>query len=114
EQKCVAEQICVTESSIWNWENNESQPALRFLPAVIRFLGYNPLPEGDALIEKFTSLRKSLGLTHELVAERLGVDESTIADWEQDRTTPTGPYRKLIQRFVETDGVFKVGTERDD
>ncbi|MGH9632865.1 MAG: helix-turn-helix domain-containing protein, partial [Bryobacteraceae bacterium] len=49
-QRDLAALIGVDKMSIWNWENNESRPALRYVPAVIRFLGYDPLPEiPDAL-----------------------------------------------------------------
>jgi DNA-binding transcriptional regulator YiaG len=43
-QRQVAEQFGVTTESVSNWEANLVQPQLRFMPAIIRFLGYNPLP----------------------------------------------------------------------
>jgi hypothetical protein len=30
--------------AITNWETNGAQPTLKYMPAIIRFLGYNPLP----------------------------------------------------------------------
>jgi DNA-binding XRE family transcriptional regulator len=44
-QKDVAEQIGVDKTSVFNWEANTSRPEIRYMPAIIRFLGYNPLPE---------------------------------------------------------------------
>jgi DNA-binding XRE family transcriptional regulator len=41
-QKQVAELLIVTECTIWNWENNYTQPTVHCLAKVIQFLGYIP------------------------------------------------------------------------
>jgi DNA-binding XRE family transcriptional regulator len=41
-QKVVAQKIGVGETSIYNWENNLTKPALRFIPKIVEFLGYVP------------------------------------------------------------------------
>jgi len=66
--------------------------------------GHNPLPEGGDLIEKFKRVRLSLGLTQEQLAQKLGIDESTIAGWERGENTPVGSYRTLVENFVAGDG----------
>jgi DNA-binding XRE family transcriptional regulator len=38
----VSHLIGVSEATITNWENNLTVPETRYLPAIIRFLGYNP------------------------------------------------------------------------
>ena len=43
-QRHVAEQIGVDEDTICRWENNETCPSVQHIPAIIGFLGYNPLP----------------------------------------------------------------------
>jgi len=35
----------VDPSTIWNWERGWSHPELRYLPAIIAFLGYDPRPK---------------------------------------------------------------------
>lgn len=40
-QKEVAEQLGVCEPSVYNWERNASSPEIRYMPAIIQFLGYN-------------------------------------------------------------------------
>ncbi len=39
-QKEVAQKIGVGESTIYNWENNLTKPALRYIPKIVKFLGY--------------------------------------------------------------------------
>jgi DNA-binding XRE family transcriptional regulator len=43
-QREVAVQLGVTETCLFNWEANISVPEIRYMPAIISFLGYNPLP----------------------------------------------------------------------
>ncbi len=43
-QKDVAEQLGVDKTSVFNWEANTATPEIRYMPAIIDFLGYNPLP----------------------------------------------------------------------
>ena len=105
-QKEVAEQLGVDTASIGNWESNEVQPMVHCLPGIIAFLGHNPLPEADDLISKFKRVRCTLGLTQEQLAQKLDIDESTIAGWERGENTPVGPYRKLIQYFVDGEGLL--------
>jgi transcriptional regulator with XRE-family HTH domain len=60
-QKDVADQLGVDTASIGNWESNETQPMVHCLPAILAFLGDNPLPEADDLIGKLKRLRGTLG-----------------------------------------------------
>jgi DNA-binding transcriptional regulator YiaG len=103
-QKQAAEQFGVDTASICNWESNTTAPELRYLPAIIRFLGYNPLPEAGDLIGKMKRIRSTLGLTQEQFAAKLGVDESTVAGRERGENTPVCTYRRLLEGFVAGDG----------
>ena len=105
-QKEVAEQLGVDTASICNWESNEVQPMVHCLPAILAFLGHNPLPEAVDLIGKLKRLRSTLGLAQEQLAQKLGIDESTIAGWERGDNTPVGAYRKLLENFMAVDGLL--------
>ena len=48
-QREVAAEIGVDASSVYNWENGRTEPELRHLPAIIRFLGYDPKVEARHL-----------------------------------------------------------------
>jgi len=73
-QKDVAEQLGVDKTSVFNWEANTSKPEIRYMPAIIRFLGYNPLPAANTLAEQLIRQRTSLGLLQKDAAGRIGVD----------------------------------------
>jgi DNA-binding XRE family transcriptional regulator len=76
-QREVAERIGVDKASIFNWESNKGIPETRFMPAIIRFFGYNPLPEATTLPERLVRRRVSTGMSLMEAARVLGVDPST-------------------------------------
>jgi transcriptional regulator with XRE-family HTH domain len=100
-QKQVADQIGVDEATITNWERNASSPAVRFIPAILQFLGYDPLPPAISFSECLATARRVLGLTQRKMAEKLGVDPGTVEDWEARRHKPTGRSWDLIGRVLE-------------
>jgi hypothetical protein len=55
----------VREPSIFHWEANNGTPEIRFMRAIIRFLGYNPLPEAKSLAEQLVRQRTTLELSRE-------------------------------------------------
>ncbi len=99
-QSQVAEQIGVNAMTINNWEGNKSLPAIRFIPAILRFLGYNPFPPPQTLPERLAAVRKALGLSQRNLAKSLGVDPGTLQGWEAGQHEPIGRNVKLIERFL--------------
>ena len=61
-QKEVAEQLGVNTTSVRSWEANIAEPEIRHTPAIIRFVGYNPLPTANTLAEQLVRQRTSPGL----------------------------------------------------
>ena len=59
-QKEVAERLGVEKTGIVNWECNRTIPEIQYMPAIIRFLGYNPLTKatgwGPWLVRQRTAL----------------------------------------------------------
>ena len=104
-QSQVADQIGVDVTTITNWESNRTAPAIRHIPSIIRFLGYNPFPAGHSLREKLTTARKALGLSQRKLAERLGVDESTLGGWETGRHRPAKKSSEIIQDLLRKPNV---------
>jgi site-specific DNA recombinase len=103
-QRQVAKQLDVNEATVHNWETNIAQPRLHFMPAIIRFLGYNPLPPptpggwGDRLV----SCRTALGVSQKELAGQLAVDPCTLARWERSEREPTGAFKARVSRFLNT------------
>jgi DNA-binding XRE family transcriptional regulator len=45
QQQEAAAVIGAHPGALENWEHGQSTPSIRFYPALIRFLGFNPLPD---------------------------------------------------------------------
>jgi DNA-binding transcriptional regulator YiaG len=99
-QSKVAEHIGVDTTTIHNWEGNKSVPAIRYIPAILRFLGYNPFPPALTLPERLATVRKMLGMSQRNLAEFLGVDPGTLQGWEAGQHEPIGRNVALIDRFL--------------
>ena len=99
-QSQVAAQIGVHELTICNWEGNESQPAVRCIPAIIRFLGYDPQKSASSFPEVLVVARRALGLSQRKLASRLGVDPATVQGWETGKRQPTGARMHEVKQIV--------------
>jgi len=69
---------------------------VRYMPAIIQFLGYNPLPTASSLPERLATARRALGLSQRKMAVKLGVDPATLMGWEAGRHHPTERSLDLI------------------
>ena len=74
------------------------------MPAIVEFLGYNPLPPGKNWAERFVRHRTFLGLSQKEAAARIGVDQGTLARWERGERIPKGHMLKLADRFLGYSG----------
>jgi transcriptional regulator with XRE-family HTH domain len=99
-QKDVGQRIGVSVSDVWNWENNRVIPAVKFIPAIIAFLGYNPAPQPADLTERLVWFRHGKGWTQKAFAKVLGVDPTTLARWERGERSPHGKYSALVSSFL--------------
>jgi site-specific DNA recombinase len=99
-QRNVAERIGVDKTSIHNWEANITQPGFAYMPAVIEFLGYNPLPPAKTWAERLVRGRTVLGLSQKEAAGKLGVDPSTLARWERGERKPAGTIAARAERLL--------------
>ncbi len=100
-QKQVADQIGVHELTIAGWEGNATVPEVRYMPAIIQFLGYNPIPAASSLADRLASARRALGLSQRKMAGKLGVDPATLMGWEAGRHKPTAKSLALIWRVLQ-------------
>jgi transcriptional regulator with XRE-family HTH domain len=108
-QKEVAEEIGVELTSVHNWESNRSVPEVRYMPAIIRFLGYNPLPDATGWGQRLIRQRTILGLSQKESARQLGVDPCTLARWERGEREPTGRFLSRVKGVLAVDAILAAG-----
>jgi len=70
------------------------------MPAIIQFLGYNPLPAASSLPERLATARRALGLSQRKMAGKLGVDPATLMGWEAGRHQPSPKKLALITNLL--------------
>ena len=83
-QKEAGRRIGVHGVTITNWELGNSEPGDRFIPALVGFLGYHPLPAAKSPGEQVRRARLSLGLSIRNLADLAGVDEASVSYIERD------------------------------
>jgi DNA-binding transcriptional regulator YiaG len=93
-------QIGMTESTVCNWEKGRTNPDVIYLPAIVRLLGYDPLPQPETFAKRVTWARTLLGLTAKACARRLGVDEATLWAWETGRREPEGRRQEAVEGLI--------------
>ena len=98
----AAARIGITKSTLWDWENNRSTPAIHTFPKVIAFLGYDPCPAPETEGERIAAKRRQLGLSRKGLARMLGIDQETVARWETDEPKGSQTKRRLlVKRLLE-------------
>jgi hypothetical protein len=75
-----------------NWEANTGTPRPQYFPAVIEFLGYNPLPTAKTWAERIVRGHTA----------QLQVDPSTLARWERGEREPEGEFAARAKRLLST------------
>lgn len=110
-QKEVAREIGVCQKTYEYWEQGRTaEPELRFYPAIIRFLGYDPTAsEATASIgERLRARRRTRGLSRKKAAALLGIDESTLWKWEErgEQARPARRVMRAVEEFLKDEGEF--------
>jgi len=67
------------------------------MPAIIRFLGYDPQPPAQSFPELVYRTRRSLGLTQPGIAAALKVPLPTIRAWEEGLYEPNTGRRRSVE-----------------
>jgi DNA-binding transcriptional regulator YiaG len=89
----------VTEATVLNWEKGETEPAIQCWPAIIAFLGYDPIPVGVTLPDRMAAFRRLRGLSIKQVAARAGVDPDSWAVWERAGRAGSQPSKRSVDRI---------------
>ena len=96
-QKEAARRIGADQWTVINWEKGRTEPAVRFVPGVLAFLGFDPRCPGTTFGERLRRARHGQGLSQRRLAQILRVDEGTVRTWETGRHRPSA---RLFSRLV--------------
>jgi transcriptional regulator with XRE-family HTH domain len=102
-QREVAGLLGTTESNVWNWERNRNDPALRFIPTIVAFLGFEPFPPATSFGERLVRHRMLRGFSRVKFAGLLGVDPCTVRHWETGRRTPAKRHMAAMAAVIGID-----------
>jgi transcriptional regulator with XRE-family HTH domain len=104
-QEDVARSLGVKTGTLRFWELGLNHVSAKYLPVIIRFLGYDPVPEVTSLPERLRAARRRLGISQKELAERFRMDPKTIKKWEAGRVTRrTRRVEAIFDEFVRTAG----------
>ena len=81
-QKDAAAILGIGHFTYMTWEKDQKSPFPRYYPAIIDWLGYNPLPRPETEGHKLRYARLSRGMTAQEAAADIGMDESTWLSFE--------------------------------
>jgi DNA-binding transcriptional regulator YiaG len=87
----AAQNFGVTRGALARWETGTTNPGVSVMPAVIRFLGYDPQPEARSFAEFLNRTRRALGFNQHAFTAALGVPTGTLNAWTQDKHCPATP-----------------------
>jgi transcriptional regulator with XRE-family HTH domain len=98
----AAEAIGVSAATILHWEAGHTEPPVKFMPAIVRFLGYEPWPEPATFGERMRVHRYRHGLSIKEAASQAGVDEGTWAKWEgmEDQAVHVNRYPDVFDKLL--------------
>jgi len=101
-QKDAAKELGVSEAAVYNWETGKAIPSIRSIPRIIRFLGYDPSPAPRSLSEQLVAARRMLGFSRRRLARHLGIDEGTLAKWEEGAGHPSPRLLGSVETFLRS------------
>ena len=99
-QKEAAELLGVNPWTVRNWEKGHTNPPIASIPAILRFLGYNPFPEPKTLPQELLAKRRMMGWSIKEAASVVGVDPGTWTKWEGGKTILYRQHRSRIAQLL--------------
>ncbi len=104
-QEEAATLLGVNAWTVHNWETVQSKPEIRFIPALVAFLGYDPESvDTGTLAGRLIAKRRELGLSQREAALLIGVDPATWRGWERGDRVKQERQRVTVEGFLESPG----------
>jgi len=104
-QQEIAPLFGVSEFTVTHWETDRYQPATKYLPAIISFLGYDPRPAAASPGERLQRQRTKRGWSIQQAADVVGVDAGTWGRWEAGGTVQQKRHRAIVRQLIEQEPV---------
>ena len=102
-QKQAAKRLRVNPWTVLNWEKGHTEAPIASMPAILRFLGYDPFPVPVTLPERMLAKRRARGWSIADAAKQLGVDEGTWGNWERTGHIKWNRYRLIVETFLASE-----------
>jgi transcriptional regulator with XRE-family HTH domain len=102
-QRVAAQVLGVNPWTVLNWETGRTVPPIRWLPAILRFLGYGPFPPPTTVGERLLHVRRQHGWSTSEAARQLGVDRTTWQDWERGELILFRKHRIKVAKLLGLD-----------
>jgi DNA-binding XRE family transcriptional regulator len=101
----VAAQLGVRQNTIIFWEKDMTFPPPRYIPGIIRFIGYQPF---TGIIEKtigeeLVLLRQLLGIIQDELANRFNISRTTLGTWERETVYPPKHFVDMIDSLLDVE-----------
>jgi DNA-binding XRE family transcriptional regulator len=112
-QREAAIRIGASVDTILGWEIGGRHPAIRHWPAILAFLGYDPLPDPLSTADRLRTARRRRGWSQRELARQLGVDPTAVADWEAGLEPRFARCRDVLRQLFEQDTVLGENLAQD-
>ena len=80
--------IGVKEMAINHWETKKTEPEPQYYPKIMEFLGYCPVQYPMSFGDHIRIHRMHRGYSMTKLAQKFGVDPTTVSNWEKDTCEP--------------------------
>lgn len=101
--KQAAAELGATDYTVINWEYDRTEPPITCVPALVRFLGYDPYPRPATLGERLLAKRREQGWTIGRAARAAGIDPGTWGDWEAGKVILYRKHRTAVAALLGID-----------
>lgn len=105
----LARLLKVTEEAVVYWEYNRGKPKVYNYPKLIEVLGLLPFEiDTSTLGGKIIAYRYTKGLNRKKFSQLLGVDESTLANWEANKYMPVKPILQILENLFKENNLTNI------
>ena len=100
-QQEVARILGVTTMTVNAWETRRAEPKVSYVPRIVSFIGYDPLPQAEGLGERLRAKRQRQGLTQHHLARLLGTTQAVVSLLETGGEVTNARVLEAVRGFVE-------------